>query len=104
MAYESAAPDGGALLGFGTGSKPGHDPASIELGSAGTSTAYSLSTSSGTNSSARSWVAARTTNAATPSAWARSHAWVVTHQRSPGVSPGKRYSGIGVLRSLPTLC
>ena len=58
--------------------------ASSEPGSAGTSTAYCSSRSSGTRSSARSWVAARTTKAATPSSCARSHAWVVTHQRSPG--------------------
>ena len=58
--------------------------ASSEPGSAGTSTAYCSSRSSGTRSSARSWVAARTTKAATPPSCARSHAWVVTHQRSPG--------------------
>ena len=32
---------------------------------------------------------------------ARSQLTAVTHQRSPGTRPGKPYSGIGVLRSLP---
>ena len=77
--------------------------ASIDPGSAGTSTAYCSSTSSGTMSRARSWVAASTTKAATPCSCARSHAWVVTHQRSPGFSPGKSYSGAGELKSLPML-
>ena len=32
-----------------------------------------------------------------PSLWARSQLPAVTHQRSPGISPGNGYSGIGVL-------
>lgn len=59
-------------------------------GSSGTSTACSRSTSSGTMSSARSWVEARTTNAAAPSSWASSQLAAVTHQRSPASRPGKR--------------
>ena len=55
-------------------------------------------------SSARSWVEASTTKAAAPSRWARSQLTAVTHQRSPGTRPGKRYAGIGVVRSLPMLC
>ncbi len=51
---------------------------------------------SGTMSRARSWVDARTTGAATPSMWARSQLAAVTHQRSPGVSPGNPYCGMGV--------
>ena len=46
--------------------------ASRDPGSAGTSTAYCSSRSSGTTSSARSWLAASTTKAATPSSCARS--------------------------------
>ena len=69
--------------------------------SAGTSTEYCLSTSSGTISSARSWVEASTTGAAAPSRWARSQFAAVTHHRSPGTSPGKLNWGIGVDRSLP---
>ena len=64
-------------------------PASSPPASAGTSTACSRRASSGTISSARSWVAARTTKAAAPSSWARSQLAAVTHQRSPGFSPGK---------------
>ena len=60
-----------------------------------------LQDSSGTMSSARSCVEASTTNAAAPSSWARSQLTAVTHQRSPGTSPGKPYGGIGVDRSLP---
>ena len=59
------------------------------------------SASSGTISRARSWVEASTTKAAAPSWWARSQLAAVTHQRSPGTSPGKRWRGIGVDRSLP---
>src|SRR5215472_14147736 len=70
-------------------------------GLAGTSTACSWSAASGTMSSARSWVAASTTGAATPSWWAQSQFAAVTHQRSPGISPGKRYAGAGLDRSLP---
>ena len=55
------------------------------------------------SSRARSWVEASTTRAAAPSSWARSQLAAVTHQRSPGTRPGKRYCGIGVLRSLPML-
>jgi hypothetical protein len=69
--------------------------------SAGTSTEYRLSTSSGTTSSARSWVDASTTGAAAPSRCARSQFAAVTHHRSPGTSPGKLNCGIGVDRSLP---
>ena len=41
------------------------------------------------------WVEASTTGAAQPSSWARSQLTAVTHQRSPGTSPGNRYCGIG---------
>ena len=34
---------------------------------------------------------------------ARSQLTAVTHQRSPGTSPGKRYCGIAVIRSFPML-
>lgn len=70
-------------------------------GSMGTSTACSRSAARGTTSSARSWVEASTTYAAAPSSCARSQFSAVTHQRSPGASPGNWYSGIGVIRSLP---
>ena len=70
-------------------------------GSGGTSTAYSRRISIGINSRARSWVDASTIGAAAPSSWARSQLMAVTHQRSPGTRPGNRYSGIGLLRSLP---
>jgi len=55
-----------------------------ELGSAGTLTAYAWSAVSGTTSRARSWVAASTTGAATPSSYACRHRAATTHQRSPG--------------------
>jgi hypothetical protein len=44
-----------------------------------------------------SLVEASTTGAATPSAKARAQFTAVTHQRSPGTSPGKRYCGLGVV-------
>lgn len=72
-------------------------------GSEGTSTAYRRSTSSGTSRSTASLVAARTTGAATPSRCARAQLRAVTHQRSPGTSPGKEYAGTGLPRSLPML-
>ena len=59
-------------------------------GPSGTSTACSSSASSGTISSARSCVDARTTNAAAPSSWARSQLAAVTHHRSPGRVLGTR--------------
>ncbi len=62
-------------------------------GSAGTSTECCCSAARGTTSSARSWVEASTTYAAAPSWWARSQLKAVTHQRSPGTSPGKPYCG-----------
>ena len=69
--------------------------------SAGTSTEYWRSTSSGTISNARSWVEASTTGAAAPSRCARSQFAAVTHHLSPGTRPGKLNWGIGVDRSLP---
>ncbi len=78
---------------------PGHS--SRAAASAGTSTEYCLSTSSGTISRARSWVEASTTGAAAPSLCACSQLAAVTHHRSPGTSPGNRNWGIGVDRSLP---
>jgi len=56
---------------------------------------------SGTIRSTASCVAASTTGAATPSAWARAQLAAVTHHRSPGTRPGKRKAGTGVERSLP---
>ena len=47
-------------------------------------------------------VAASTTGGATPSSCACSQRSATTHQRSPGCRPGKRNSGRGVDRSLPT--
>ena len=69
--------------------------------SSGTSTAFWVRAESGTMSSARSWVEARTTGAATPSRKARSQFGAVTHHRSPGRRPGNRNWGAGVDRSLP---
>jgi hypothetical protein len=37
----------------------------------------------------------------TPSPWARAQFNAVTHHRSPGTNPGKRYCGRGVVKSLP---
>lgn len=79
----------------------GLDYGSSELGSDGMSTACSWSAASGTMLSTASLVEANTTGAATPSSWARAQFIAVTHQRSPGESPGKPYSGLGVDRSLP---
>jgi hypothetical protein len=82
-------------------SPPGAGKSSSAAASAGTSTEYFCSTTSGTISSARSWVEASTTGAAAPSWCARSQFTAVTHHRSPGVSPSNRNCGIGVDRSLP---
>ena len=69
--------------------------------SSGTSTALRTNTSRATRSSTDAFVAASTTGAATPSAWARSQFGAVTHHRSPGTRPGNRYWGMGVERSFP---
>ena len=46
-------------------------------------------------------VAFRMTGQAWPAVWASFHLAAQTHQRSPGLRPGKLYWGMGVLRSLP---
>ena len=77
---------------------------SNERRSGGTSTEFSTSSSRGMTSSARSCVLASTIGAATPSSYACFQRAATTHQRSPGVRPGKCHSGRGVERSLPTDC
>ena len=80
---------GPAGHGVAAGGDAGLSHHSSPLGLSGTSTACSRNASSGTISSARSWVEASTTWAAAPSWWARSQLAAVTHHRSPGVRPGK---------------
>ncbi len=58
-------------------------------GSFGTSTAYCLRISRGIMARTAWFVASRTTGAAAPSRCARHQFGAVTHQRSPGTSPGK---------------
>ena len=54
-----------------------------------------------TNLSALAWVDSSTTGGATPAANASAHRVAHRHQRSPALKPLKRYSGLGVVRSLP---
>ena len=56
-----------------------------------------------TYSNADSCVDSSTTNAAFPANLASSHLSAQTHHRSPTFNPGKPYSGLGVVRSLPAL-
>ena len=50
-----------------------------------------------------SWVALKNKGAAAPSSRASFHLRAQTHHLSPGFSPGKSYSGTGVIRSFPRL-
>src|SRR5262245_31606287 len=52
-------------------------------------------------SSVASWVAASTTEGATPASNASCQRLAQRHHLSPGCSPGKPKSGLGLLRSLP---
>jgi hypothetical protein len=52
-------------------------------------------------SRARAWVASRTTAGALPARKASCHRAAHRHHWLPGATPGKWYSGIGVLRSFP---
>ena len=54
-----------------------------------------------TNLRALAWVLSSITGGATPAASASAQRLAHRHQRSPGVKPLKRYSGRGVVRSLP---
>src|SRR4029079_19375755 len=65
------------------------------------SSACCFSASSGMIASVSSCVAASTTGAATPASYACRHVAAHTHQRSPGLRPGKPNCGAGETRSLP---
>src|SRR5262249_8949226 len=64
--------------------------------------AWAFSSSSVTNSSAEACVASRSTGAARLWSSALFHRVTHTHHLSPGLSPGKPYSGTGVTRSFPS--
>lgn len=68
---------------------------------AGASSAWVIRSSNAQISSAASWVASNNTGGAKPARRASSQRAAQRHQRSPGESPAKPYSGRGVERSFP---